>query len=55
MPAVAGLPARGPRSGFCVEPSRYVNAVNVPEWKGQMVLKRGEKYGCRIVYKAWKE
>ena len=55
VPAVAGLPARGPRSGFCVEPSRYVNAVNVPEWKGQMVLKRGEKYGCRIVYKAWKE
>ncbi|KAB5518118.1 galactose mutarotase-like domain-containing protein [Coniochaeta sp. 2T2.1] len=55
VPAVAGLPARGARSGFCVEPSRYVNAANVEEWKGQMLLKKGEKYGARIVYRAWKE
>ncbi|KAL1841218.1 hypothetical protein VTJ49DRAFT_7286 [Mycothermus thermophilus] len=55
VPAVGGLPARGARSGFCVEPSRYVNACNVDEWKGQMLLKKGEKYGCRIVYRAWKE
>ncbi|RAL64602.1 hypothetical protein DID88_001635 [Monilinia fructigena] len=26
VPAVEGLEARGARSGFCVEPSRYVNA-----------------------------
>lgn len=44
---------RGPRSGFCVEPSRYVNAVNVPEWRGQVVLKREETYGSRVVYKGW--
>ncbi|KAK3317607.1 galactose mutarotase-like domain-containing protein [Cercophora scortea] len=55
VPEVAGLPARGPRSGFCVEPSRYVNACNVDEWKGQMLLKKGNKYGCRVVYRAWKE
>lgn len=55
VPAVAGLPARNARSGFCVEPSRYVNAANVDEWKSQMLLKKGEKYGCRIVYRAWKE
>ncbi|KAI0409202.1 galactose mutarotase-like domain-containing protein [Xylaria palmicola] len=55
VPAVDGVPARGARSGFCVEPSRFVNACNVDEWKGQMLLKKGEKYGCRIVYKAWKE
>ncbi|KAK0624922.1 galactose mutarotase-like domain-containing protein [Bombardia bombarda] len=55
VPEVAGLAARGARSGFCVEPSRYVNACNVDEWKGQMLLKKGEKYGCRIVYRAWKE
>ncbi len=54
VPAVAGLPARGKRSGFCVEPSRYVNACNVDEWKDTMLLKKGEKYGCRIVYRAWK-
>lgn len=55
VPAVEGAPARGKRSGFCVEPSRWVNAINVPEWKDMMVLKKGEKYGCRIVYKVWKE
>ncbi|KAI3325779.1 galactose mutarotase-like protein [Xylariaceae sp. AK1471] len=55
VPAVDGVPARGPRSAFCVEPSRFVNACNVEDWKNQMLLKKGEKYGCRIVYKAWKE
>lgn len=51
----AGYPARGKRSGFCVEPSRFVNACNVEEWKRQMLLKKGETYGCRIVYRAWKD
>lgn len=55
VPAVDGVPARGARSGFCVEPSRFVNACNVEDWKSQMLLKKGEKYGCRTVYKAWKE
>lgn len=53
VPAVEGLPARGARSGFCVEPSRYVNAVNVPEYKSQVVLKEGERYGSKIVYRGW--
>ncbi|KAH7029130.1 galactose mutarotase-like domain-containing protein [Microdochium trichocladiopsis] len=55
VPEVAGLPARKARSAFCVEPSRFVNAVNVDEWKNQVLLKKGEKYGARIVYKGWKE
>ncbi|KAI0471418.1 galactose mutarotase-like domain-containing protein [Xylaria cf. heliscus] len=55
VPAVDGVPARGARSGFCVEPSRFVNACNVDDWKSQVLLKKGEKYGCRTVYKAWKE
>ncbi|KAI1259616.1 galactose mutarotase-like domain-containing protein [Xylariaceae sp. FL1019] len=55
VPAVEGVPARGPRSGFCVEPSRFVNAVNVEDWKSQVLLKRGEKYGSRTVYKVWKQ
>ncbi|EPE05127.1 aldose 1-epimerase [Ophiostoma piceae UAMH 11346] len=54
VPAVGGLPARGNRAGFCVEPSRYVNAPNVEAWKDMAVLKKGEKYGARIVYRAWK-
>lgn len=53
VPAVDGVAARGARAGFCCEPSRWVNAINVPEWKSQMLLKKGETYGCRIVYKAW--
>ncbi|KAI5780892.1 putative carbohydrate binding protein [Geopyxis carbonaria] len=48
-----GTPARGPRAGFCVEPSRFVDAVNREEWRSQVVLKPGEVYGSRIVYTAW--
>ncbi|UNI17510.1 Aldose 1-epimerase [Purpureocillium takamizusanense] len=55
VPAVDGAPARGPRSAFCCEPGRFVNAVNVPEWRGMTVLKKGETYGARIVYRAWVE
>ncbi|KAJ4291008.1 hypothetical protein N0V90_010204 [Kalmusia sp. IMI 367209] len=53
VPAVENLPARGARSGFCVEPSRYVNAINVPEHKSMTILKKGEKYGAKIVYRGW--
>jgi len=53
VPAVEGVPARGPRSGFCVEPSRYVNAVNVVEHQGMVLLKKGETYGSKIVYRGW--
>jgi aldose 1-epimerase len=54
VPAVEGVPARGARSGFCVEPSRFVNAINEDKWKSQVLLKKGEKYGARVVYRAWK-
>ncbi|KAI5301132.1 hypothetical protein KEM56_001942 [Ascosphaera pollenicola] len=54
IPAVGGAPARGPRAAFCVEPHRFVNAANVPEWRNQVLLKRGQTYGSKIVYKAWK-
>ncbi|KHJ34024.1 putative aldose 1-epimerase protein [Erysiphe necator] len=55
VPAVDNSPARGPRSGFCVEPSRYIDAVNREEWRDQVVLQRGQVYGSRIVYKAWRD
>lgn len=55
VPAVDGLPARGARAGFCLEPSRWVNAPNVPEWRNQTLLKKGETYGARIVYKGWSD
>ncbi|KAF2641205.1 aldose 1-epimerase [Massarina eburnea CBS 473.64] len=53
VPAVDGLPARGARSAFCVEPSRYVNAINVPEYKSMVTLKKGAKYGTKMMYRGW--
>jgi len=55
VPAVEGLPSRKPRSGFCVEPSRYVNAPNVPEWKDMVLLKKGQLYGSRTIYRVWRD
>lgn len=55
VPAAGSQPARGPRAGFCVEPSRYVNAINEDKWRNMVVLKKGQKYGSRIVYRAWKD
>ena len=54
VPAVEGSPARGPRSGLCIEPSRYVNAPNVPEWRNMSLLRKGQTWGAKNVYKAWK-
>lgn len=53
VPAADGVSAKGPRSAFCCEPGRWINAVNVPEWKSMVMVKKGEKFGSRIVYKAW--
>ncbi|KAI9738359.1 MAG: hypothetical protein M1834_008860 [Cirrosporium novae-zelandiae] len=55
IPAVEGAPARGKRAGFCVEPSRYIDAVNKEEWRGMSVLKKGQVYGSKTVYKSWKD
>jgi aldose 1-epimerase len=52
--AAEGSPARPPRAGICVEPQRYINAINVPEWRNMVVLKQGEIWGARNVYKAWR-
>ena len=54
VPAVEGAPARGARSGICIEPSRYVNAPNEDAWRGMCLLKQGQKWGQKTVYKAWK-
>ena len=52
--ATADTPARGARAGFCVEAARFINAVNVPEWRNQVVLRRGDIWGSKTVHKAWK-
>ncbi|KAI5790716.1 aldose 1-epimerase [Peziza echinospora] len=50
-----GSPERVARAGFCVEPSRYVDAGNIEAWKRMVLVKRGDVYGSRIVYKGWKD
>lgn len=45
----------GRRSGIAIEPGRYTNATNQPGWKNMVTLRKGEKYGSRIRYVAWKE
>lgn len=38
------------RSGFCVEPARFTNAVNVPDWAPQVILRKGNTYGSIFKY-----
>lgn len=54
VPASDHGPARAARSGLCVEPSRYIDAVNRPDWKPQVMLKQGQKYGSLTRYVAWR-
>lgn len=46
--------ARGKRAGVALEPSRYVDAVSRPDWRGQVLLKKGQIYGSKSRYVAWK-
>lgn len=46
---------RGKRSGVCVEPSRYVNAAGREEWRGMCRVRKGEVFGARSLYRAWKD
>ncbi|KAF9887146.1 hypothetical protein FE257_010521 [Aspergillus nanangensis] len=55
VPVVGKNPKRGAFSGFCIEPSRFVNAINEPEWRHMVILKKGTTYGSKVVYKAWKD
>ncbi|KAJ5119600.1 Glycoside hydrolase-type carbohydrate-binding subgroup [Penicillium atrosanguineum] len=55
IPSIDGAAPHTEGAGFCVEPSRYVNAINEPEWRKMVLLKKGQIFGCKNVYKAWKE
>jgi len=45
----------GKRSGIAIEPSRYVNAINMPEWKHMVVLKKGSVWGSKSRFTAYKK
>ncbi|ANB13082.1 bifunctional UDP-glucose 4-epimerase/aldose 1-epimerase [Sugiyamaella lignohabitans] len=41
------------RCGLACEPARFTNAANRPEWRPWVTLKKGDKYGSKIVYVNW--
>lgn len=43
------------RKGIAIEPSRFVDAPGRGEWRGMCTLKKGEVWGARSLYRAWKE
>lgn len=45
----------GSRAGIAIEPGRYTNAANQPEWRGMVTLRRGQTWGSRIKYTTWKQ
>lgn len=40
-----------PRSGFCVEQGRYIDAINRDEWRDCVLLKQGEVYTTKTQYR----
>ncbi|HEX2873392.1 MAG TPA: galactose-1-epimerase, partial [Polyangiaceae bacterium] len=37
--------------GFCLETQKYPNAINVPAWKDQVILKPGQTYKHVMVHR----
>jgi aldose 1-epimerase len=38
-------------TGFCLETQKFPNAVNIPEWKPQVVLKPGQTYKHTMIHR----
>lgn len=55
LPAMGGMPARGPRAGVAIEPGRYVGAVEREEWRSMVLLNRGEVWGSRMRWRVWRD
>jgi len=53
--AVEGYGAKGARAGLAIEPSRYVDAASKEEWRGMVVLRKGQVWGSKMAFTAWKE
>jgi len=39
-----------PYSALCLETQRFPNAINIPEWRDQVILKPEDTYRHRMVY-----
>jgi aldose 1-epimerase len=42
--------AYGPHAGLCLETQAFPNAINVPAWRNQVVLRPGQPYRHVIVH-----
>ncbi|KYF83675.1 hypothetical protein BE18_48925, partial [Sorangium cellulosum] len=38
-------------SGFCLEPQKFPNSINVPAWKNEVILKPGQRYAQTVVFR----
>lgn len=53
--SMANAPGFVSRAGFALEAQRFVNAVNSPDWIGQVKLGKGDIWGSRTTYSVWKD
>jgi aldose 1-epimerase len=37
-------------AGFCLETQRFPNAINVPAWQGQVIVKPGARYASTMIF-----
>ncbi|WP_438017232.1 aldose epimerase family protein [Sorangium sp. So ce315] len=38
-------------SGFCLEPQKFPNSINIPAWKDEVILKPGQRYAQTTVFR----
>ncbi|WP_437730200.1 aldose epimerase family protein [Sorangium sp. So ce1335] len=38
-------------SGFCLEPQRFPNSINVPAWRDEVLLRPGQRYAQMVVFR----
>lgn len=47
--------AMGARKGIAIEPSRFVDCAGREQWRAMCLMRKGDVWGARSVYRAWKE
>lgn len=53
--SLAVAPGLEKRGAFALEAQRFVNAVNNPEWVGQVKIGKGDVWGSKTTYKVWRD
>ena len=53
--SLAGAPGLEERGAFALEAQRFVNAVNEPDWVGQVKIGKGDVWGSKTTYSVWRD